>query len=207
MKWKSLYLCTCCLFATASVLDACALETKSNNDLERSLHLFLANKFDIEAARGRKCSGGGGNRERRWGERESNNFFVKTFVFSEKGPVQFMWVAAELRALQLCLWLLCECAALCHRMWDLGSHSFSKEEGLFLAFYAHKDKKGLGQPWVSLKSALVSGNSVSTWGQGMTSVTSYQPNTSNLSPSLITYMKRQWKKFSKLSKTKSLQPC
>lgn len=54
------------------------------------------------------------------------------------------------------------------------------EEGLFLAFYAHKDKKGLGQPRASLKSALVSGNSVSTGGQEMTSVTLYQPNTSNL---------------------------
>lgn len=90
------------------------------------------------------------------GGRESNNYFVKTFVFSEKEPVHFM-----LRVLQLCLSLLCECAALCHRMWDLGSHSFSKEEGLFLAFYAHKDKKGLGQLRVSLKSALVSGNNVS----------------------------------------------
>jgi len=59
-------------------------------------------------------------------------------------------------------------------MWDLGSHSFTKEEGLFLAFYAHKDKKGLGQSCVSLKSALVSGNNVSTLGQGMTFVTEVQ---------------------------------
>lgn len=102
--------------------------------------------------RGRTWSGGGGNRERRGG-RESNSYFVKTFVFSEKEPVQFMWAAAELRVLQLGLLLLCECAALCHRMWGLGSHSFSQEEGLFLAFYAHKDKKGLGQTRSSLKSS------------------------------------------------------
>lgn len=127
----------------------------------------------MKAVRWRKWSVGGGNRETQG--RESNSNFIKAFVFSEKGPVEFTWESAELWLRQLCLLLLCECAARCHRMWDLGSHSFSKEEGLFLAFYVHKDKKGLGQPRVSLKSALVSGNSVSTWGQGMTSVTFYQP--------------------------------
>lgn len=81
------------------------------------------------------------------GGRGSNNYFVKTFVFSEAEPAQVMRAAAELGGLQL----LCECAALCHRMWDLGSHSFSEEEGLFLAFYAHKDKKRLGQSRVSLE--------------------------------------------------------
>lgn len=60
--------------------------------------------------------------------------------------VQFMRASTELRGPQLCLLLFSECAALCHRMSDFGSQSFSKEEGLFLAFYAYKDKKGLGQP-------------------------------------------------------------
>lgn len=57
---------------------------------------------------------------------------------------------------------------LSHRMWRLGSHSFCEDEGLFLAFYAHKGEKGLGRPPVCLKSAPLSGNgsSSSTWEAG-----------------------------------------
>lgn len=53
----------------------------ADNHLELSFH-FSVDKCGIEAARGRKWPGGGGEEER---ERQSNHSFGKTFVFSEKG--------------------------------------------------------------------------------------------------------------------------
>lgn len=128
---------------------------------KNSLHLFSANTTGIKAARGRTTQGLMDTERRgREGGGERNNDFVKTFVFSEKGPVHFMSAVAELWLLPLCrLLLLWMCSTVPPQDVGLGSHSFCKEEGLFLAFYAHKDKKGLGQPCVSLKSALVSGYS------------------------------------------------
>ena len=67
------------------VLYACALEIKSGNNLEQSLQVFNANKSGIQAERGITWPWKLETRGR-----ESNNYSVKTFVFSEKGPVQFM---------------------------------------------------------------------------------------------------------------------
>lgn len=109
---------------------------------------------NVEAAEGRKLPPVGGETPRKGSKHTGQCFLTRRGQFST-------W---EHRSCAVRLLVL---KTLSHRMWRLGSHSFCEEEGLFLAFYAHKGEKGLGRPPVCLKSAPLSGNgSSSTWEAG-----------------------------------------
>lgn len=85
------------LFLVCSCISS-AGEIKPDNILEQSLHFYFTDLLLRRWVGGKKIVRGWWKQRDRAGGRESNNYFVKTFVFSEKEPVHFM-----LRVLQLCL--------------------------------------------------------------------------------------------------------
>lgn len=105
----------------------------------------------------------------RWrrGKRQSNHSFVKTFVFSEKGqfsswerlwsssalPVALLWKDVGFRKSFFLHWGGRLSCLLC----------LQRQEGVWSASSLSQECSAIWE--------------VSTWGQGMTSVTSYQPNT------------------------------
>lgn len=141
--------------------NACELQRHWPASLRASDPAF-SQQSRAEATRGRNLlekTGWWKSREKLQ-EKEANKRTVQCFL-TRRGHFS-SW---EHRS---CAVLLLMLKTLSHRMWRLGSHSFWYDEGLFLAFYAHKGEKGLGRPPVCLKSAPLSGNgsSGSTWEVG-----------------------------------------
>lgn len=166
------------LFAAASVLAACDLEIKKKQINSRQssgteFPLFLCREMLCWGSEREEMVRGWWKQRRR--ETESNNYSVKTFVFSERGQFSSWEHLSSSAPTVAPLWM---CSTVPQ---DVGFRKpFFLQGGRPLpCLLCLQRQEGVGSA-SSLSQERSAIWEVSTWGQGMTSVTLYRPNPSDL---------------------------